>query len=121
VFIWKQQHKLLLVKETISLEPYAQKPSSNEVGKIWRQVADNLNAMGQGFEVTQRSCRNQFNTLMKDFRDKERDAKKASGTDETHSEIDELCQDIHDRMEELQQLQNEKNIADEKKEKKQKV
>lgn len=100
LFIWKKQHELCLLKEVTCVEPYAKKQSGR--GAAWRTIASNLNGNKQeGFKVTERSCRDRFKKIMEEFENKEQVEKKASGIDAEYDELDQLCQDIKERMEEV--------------------
>ncbi|CAH3172410.1 unnamed protein product [Porites evermanni] len=100
LFIWKKQHELCLLKEVTCVEPYAKKQSDR--GAAWRTIASNLNGNKQeGFKVTERSCRDRFKRIMEEFENKEQVEKKASGIDAEYDELDQLCQDIKERMEEV--------------------
>ena len=103
LFIWKKQHELCLLKEVTCVEPYAKKQSDR--GAAWRTIASNLNGNKQeGFKVTERSCRDRFKKIMEEFENKEQVEKKASGIDAEYDELDQLCQDIKERMEEVSSM-----------------
>lgn len=109
LFIWKTQHELCLLKEVTCVEPYAKKQSDRVAA--WRTIASNPNGnkLG-GFKVTERSCRDRFKRIMEEFENKEEVEKKASGIDAEYDELDQLCQDIKERMEEVSS-QEEAEIA----------
>lgn len=100
LFIWKKQHELCLLKEVTCVEPYAKKQSDRVAA--WRTIASNPNGNKQGgFKVTERSCRDRFKRIMEEFENKEQVEKKAFGIDAEYDELDQLCQDIKERMEEV--------------------
>lgn len=101
LFTWKENHELMLMKESVEVEPFAKKPSSLAAGQAWQKVTDNLNSAGYGFQVTKRSCRNRFKKIMEEFKLKQSEGRRSSGTDEEYSEIERVCQDIIERIEEL--------------------
>ena len=103
LFIWKTQHELCLLKEVTCVEPYAKKQSDRVAA--WRTIASNPNGNKQGgFKVTERSCRDRFKRIMEEFENKEQVEKKASGIDADYDELDQLCQDIKERMEEVSSM-----------------
>ena len=103
LFIWKKQHELCLLKEVTCVEPYAKKQSDRVAA--WRTIASNPNGNKQGgFKVTERSCRDRFKRIMEEFENKEQVEKKASGIDAEYDELDQLCQDIKERMEEVSSM-----------------
>jgi len=104
------------MREVLTLEPFSQKPSSNEIGQVWHQLAENLNGSAQDFRVTKRSCRDRFKKLISDFQKKDKKSKKSSGIEESYSEMDQLCQDIQDRIEEVEKLRNDDKEKEKKKE-----
>ena len=68
-------------------------------------IASNPNGNKQGgFKVTERSCRDRFKRIMEEFENKEQVEKKASGIDAEYDELDQLCQDIKERMEEVSSM-----------------
>ena len=81
------------------LEPYMRKQSDR--GEVWRNISRNLNANLQlEFRSTERSCRDTFNKLMKEFDEKDKNERKASGIDAEYDELMQLCQDIKERIDE---------------------
>lgn len=79
-------------------------------GEIWRNIAMNLNANSQlEFKATDRSCRDTFNKVMREFEEKDKEEKRASGINAEYDEFMQLCQDIKERIEEsLQVTEKEK-------------
>lgn len=68
-------------------------------------IASNPNGNKQGgFKVTERSCRDRFKRIMEEFENKEQVEKKASGIDAEYDVLDQLCQDIKERMEEVSSM-----------------
>lgn len=94
---------MCLLKEVTCVEPYAKKQSDRVAA--WRTIASNPNGNKQGgFKVTERSCRDRFKRIMEEFENKEQVEKKASGIDADYDELDQLCQDIKERMEEVSSM-----------------
>ena len=40
---WSEDQNLALVREVLTTEPYRFKARTTERGKVWQQIADNLN------------------------------------------------------------------------------
>ena len=95
------------MKESVVVEPFAKKTSSLDAGKAWQQVADNLNSSGQGFQVSKRSCRERFKKLIDEFKSRQNEGKQSSGTDEEYNEMDRVCQDIVERIEEVNKMRHD--------------
>lgn len=94
---------MCLLKEVTCVEPYAKKQSDRVAA--WRTIASNPNGNKQGgFKVTERSCRDRFKRIMEEFENKEQVEKKASGIDAEYDVLDQLCQDIKERMEEVSSM-----------------
>lgn len=94
---------MCLLKEVTCVEPYAKKQSDTVAA--WRTIASNPNGNKQGrFKVTERSCRDRFKRIMEEFENKEQVEKKASGIDAEYDVLDQLCQDIKERMEEVSSM-----------------
>ena len=65
LFIWKRLHEEYLVQEVLSIEPYQYKTGTKEEGAAWTLIADNL--VARGLKVTQRSVREKFEKMLKEF------------------------------------------------------
>ena len=102
LFIWKIEHEKMLLTEVITSEPYQFKTGTKERGSAWTEIAERL--AGCGLKVTQRSVREKFDKLMKDFLKKESEEKKQSGVDVEYGELDQSLQDIKERMAEFEEL-----------------
>ncbi|XP_044166284.1 uncharacterized protein [Acropora muricata] len=121
VFRWKRHHNILFLKEVLSLEPYRFKNGSKERGEIWNQFASNLNGKpDSGLNTTQRGVRTQYDKLIEDFVQKEREEKKATGIDADYDELDQLLNDTYERASDAaadlarQAKEKEKAACDEK-------
>ncbi len=96
VFVWKQQHKLALLREVLILGPYVHKVGSRERGNSWSIIADNLNKSECGFKVSSRSVREKFAKLYDDRLKKERYEATASGIEgSVEDEFETALSDIH--------------------------
>ena len=102
LFIWKKDNEKMLLTEVITIEPYQFKAGTKERGSAWTEIAERL--AGCGLKVTQRSVREKFDKLMKDFLKKESEEKKQSGVDVEYGELDQSLQDIKERMAEFEEL-----------------
>ena len=99
VFRWKRHHNILILKEVLSLEPHRFKKGSKERGQIWNQLASNLNGIPDpGLNTTQRGVRTQYDKLIEDFVQKEREEKKATGIDADYDELDQPLKDSYERQ-----------------------
>lgn len=115
LFIWKTEHKKMLLTEVITSEPYQFKAGTKERGSTWTEIAERL--AGCGLKVTQRSVREKFDRLMRDFLKKESEEKKQSGVEVEYGELDQTLQDIKERMAEFEELRE----GEEQKQKKEKA
>lgn len=112
LFTWKEEsQKILLLKEVIIEEPYIFKEGSKERGAAWTSIAKRLEKAG--LKVTQRSVRDKFSKLLKDFQTREKEEQKASGVEVEFGEVEQLLTDITERMEE----ESEKRVKKDKTEK----
>ena len=65
------------------------KKGSKERGEIWNQLASNLNGIpDSGLNTTQCGVCIQYDKLIEDFVQKEREKKKATGIDADYDELD---------------------------------
>ena len=87
MFVWKEVHEKALMTEVLTLEPHQFKHGTKERGAAWTAIAERLNEMNMGFKVNQRSVREKFEKMMKDYEKKEREEKGASGVSVQYSGI----------------------------------
>ena len=59
-----------------------------------------------GFKISQRAVRERFDELMREFKSKEANEKRASGITTKYDEIDQALLDIKERMEDAEQTMN---------------
>ena len=113
VFTWKAIHEELLLREVLTLEPYQFRQGSKERGATWTKIAENLSEMGM--KASQRSVREKFEKIVKDFKRKEAIEEQASGIEAEYTERDRAMIDILERMSECE-MQLESNKEKENKE-----
>ena len=113
---WTAQHDLLLLRETILINPFQSRKGSPERGQHWKAIADNLNSIPDPkFSVDQRSVRDHLALLEKKFKKKMTDQiKKGTGSSPEPSESDIAMEQIIE-MQEASQLAYE-NESESKKE-----
>ena len=101
IFVWKQRHEDFLLREVLVLEPHQFWSGSEERGAVWTTIAENLKAFDM--KVSQRSVRERFEKIMKEFKAKEATEVRASGVDVKYTERDKLLTDIVEKMEEFEE------------------
>ena len=108
---WSNEHDLVFVKELILYEPWRYRQGSLERGQIWKRISEALNSMEKPkFKVTDRSIRDHLNVLMKKFRKKENEERKASGIElDEESELDKAMRDIIELFDDHEKQQLEEN------------
>ena len=92
----------MLLIVVITIETYHFKAGTKERGLAWTEIAERW--AGCELKVTQRSVREKFDKLMKDFLKKESEDKKQSGVDVKYGELDQSLQDTKERMAEFEEL-----------------
>ena len=100
------------MKEILLFEPYSQRRGSSECGRVWEQIAENLNGQGEDkflFKVLQRSVRDQFNVLKNNFSKQQGEEEHASGMSHEISEVDECLEDIVEGFKERDENQRKEN------------
>ena len=80
-FRWNEAKSTLLLRELYSSEPFLYKVGSKEAGQKWTEVAEKLNcySLFRDRPRDQRSVREQFNKLLKDYKNKKNKEERASG------------------------------------------
>ena len=99
LFIWKKHHDLLLLKEVVLEEQFKHNNGSKEKGASWSKIADALTQ--HGMKVTRRSVRERFDKLYSDFKEREREEKRASGIDVEYDDNHKALTEINERVLEL--------------------
>ena len=92
IFVWKQRHEDYLLREVLVLEPYQFRSGTKERGAVWC-----------GMKVSQRSVRERFEKIIKEFKAKEAKEVRASRVDVEYTERDKLLTDIVEKMEEFEE------------------
>lgn len=112
---WNLQHDLLLLRETLFVNPFQSKKGSFERGKYWKTIADNLNSLSEPkFNVDQRSVRDHLSLLEKKHKKKmEDEVTKGTGSSPEPSEVDIAMEQIIE-MEQASQFEYENNSKKEK-------
>ena len=108
---WTDDHHKLLLREILLYEPWTQKYKSEERSKIWGLIADSLNAYENiEFRVTNRSVREKYQSLEKNFKKRDSNEKAASGiAPDEPSEMDISLRDIIERFREAELLSMNEN------------
>ena len=95
---WTTTHDVSLCREILVEEFYKFKKGSNERGRIWTQISENLNSVTTvKFKVNQRAVRERFDLLLGRFRQQSREEAKASGISPEQTELDALLEEISER------------------------
>lgn len=115
LFLWKESHEKLLVNEILQEEPYKFKMGSKERGSCWTNIAERLTQAG--LKVNQRSVREKFNKMIKEFKKKEQEELKASGVEVEYGELDQGLNEICELMTEAEE-ERENQTKKQKKEQK---
>ena len=101
IFVWKQRHEDFLLREIVVVEPYQFRSGSKERGAAWTTIAENLKAFEM--KVSQRSVRERFEKILKEFKAKEAKEAQGSGLDVEYTEYDKMLTDIIERMKECEE------------------
>ena len=113
IFIWKKDDNVKLLREIIHEEPYKFPLGSTKRGAAWTKIADNRVQRGL-VKATQRSVRNRFNSLMEEYRTREKDKKMASGVEVEYDEVYQALTEIDERMSEWEEKSQEKEATEKK-------
>ena len=111
IFIWKKDDDMELLREVVHEEPYKFHVGSTKRGAAWTKIADNLVQRGL-VKATQRSVRNRFNSLMEEYRAREKEEKKASGVEVEFDEAYQALTEIDERMSEWEEKSQEKEATE---------
>ena len=93
---WTAPHNDAFVKEMLLFEPWQYKKGSVERGNVWKAIAESLYQLQDPyFKVTDRSLRDRFNHMEKNYISKRNQIDKSSGIDVLEeSETDKGLADI---------------------------
>ena len=97
---WSKQHDILLAREVLAMEACNYKKGSNEIGKIWTDIAASLKTnqeINYKPNLSQRGVRERFALLQTRFKEKEKEEQKASGISPEQDELDVLLEEICER------------------------
>ena len=71
---------MILIQEVLLFKSWCYRQGSVERRNVWKSTSEALNAMEQPlFKVNERSTRDRLNLLMKKFKRKDNEEKRASG------------------------------------------
>eukprot|EP00795_Rhopilema_esculentum_P015927 gene15927-biopygen5310 len=114
---WTKQHDVLLCREVLVVQPFQFRHGTHDRGQCWERIANNLNLVEHPhFIVDQRSVRDRFTKLEKDFKRKKASEERASGiSPEEPDELDQALEDITETAREQQEqlLRGEEKRAQE--------
>eukprot|EP00795_Rhopilema_esculentum_P005626 gene5626-biopygen7468 len=102
---WTKQHDVLLCREVLVVQPFQFRHGTHDRGQCWERIANNLNLVEHPhFIVDQRSVRDRFTKLEKDFKRKKASEERASGiSPEEPDELDQALEDITETAREQQE------------------
>ena len=94
--VWSKEHDILLCREILVTHPYQFKYGSRERGQCWEKIANALNLVeSPKFVVDQRSVRDRFTKLERDFKRKIAFEERSSGiAPDEPSELDQALEKI---------------------------
>ena len=94
---WSESHDILFVREVLVSSLYETRNGSPERGKVWDEIAENLNKLENPlFSVSKRSLRDRLSLLIKRYKAKVREEDRESGIN-PEDEIDSLLEEICDK------------------------
>ena len=97
---WTTQHDIEFCKEVVASKLFETKKRSAERAQVWEGIANKLEKMEYPkFKVEQRSVRDRFKKLIKQFRKKENNERRASGISPELTELDTLLEEINEKEE----------------------
>ena len=89
ILTWTTAHDVLLCKEILVQKFYKFKKGSNESGRIWTQISENLNSVTTiKFKLNQRVVRERFDLLLGRCRQQSKEEAKASSASPEPTELD---------------------------------
>ena len=105
---WTKDMEVALLRQVIRAQPFAAK--HGQLMERWEYVANTLIGFGFCTSTTGRGCQNRTNKLVKSFEKKNiaQQGKGSSGGTQNVTEMDQLCQDLMDRMKEVEEEKLEK-------------
>ena len=108
---WSDEHNIMLVRECLLYEPWKYKQGSVERGQIWKRISEALNVLEHPmFKVSDRSIRDRLNLLIKIFKKKENDERKASGIEvDDETELDKGLREIIELFDDQDKYSKQQN------------
>ena len=95
---WSESHDILFAREVLVSSLYETRNGSPERGKVWDEIAENLNKLENPlFSVSKRSLRDRLSLLIKRYKAKVREEDRESGINPEEDEIDSLLEEICDK------------------------
>jgi vacuolar-type H+-ATPase subunit I/STV1 len=97
---WTTRHDVEICKEIVASKLFETKKRSRERAQVWEAIAKKLQKVEYPkFKVEQRSVRDRLNKLIKQFRRKDNDERRASGISPELTELDTLLEEICEKEE----------------------
>jgi vacuolar-type H+-ATPase subunit I/STV1 len=97
---WTTRHDVEFCKEIVASKLFETKKRSIERAQVWEAIAKKLQKIEYPkFKVEQRSVRDRLNKLIKQFRRKDDDGRRASGISPELTELDTLLEEICEKEE----------------------
>ena len=94
------QHDVIFCKEVVASKLFETKKRSAERALVWEGIARSLEKKDYPkFKVDQRSVRDRLQKLIKQFRKKENNERRASGISPELTELDTLMEEINEKQE----------------------
>ncbi|CAB4044844.1 Hypothetical predicted protein, partial [Paramuricea clavata] len=85
---WSDSHDILFAREVLVSSLYETRNGSPERGKVWDEIAENLNKLeSPKFHVSKRSLRDRLNLLINRYKAKVREEDLASGISPDDDEL----------------------------------
>lgn len=95
---WSESHDILFAREVLVSSLYETRNGSPERGKVWDEIAENLNKLENPlFSVSKRSLRDRLSLLIKRYKAKVREEDRATGISPEEDEIDSMLEEICDK------------------------
>lgn len=99
-----------MLSEIVHEEPYKYVAGTKERGAAWSKIAESLNE--HGMKVTQRSVREKFDKMYKEFKEREKEEKLASGIEVEYDENYQALTEIHERIVEWEEARQAKDTTE---------
>ena len=118
VMEWTNKHDIALSRDVLFLEPYQNKARTVVRGKVWQQIADNLNSHTiLRFLVTKKSVGEHLKLLLEKYCARMQKERRDSGVEVEETELDQALEEINEKWEAAKEqdilLLNNKNKTEE--------